>query len=140
MKPVTYKAFDIEELTKAFHFAKNLLEKSREYAKFLGVHITITLGKSKRSIQQNSYYHGVVIKAMANEYGCFPNEMHEMMKQEFLRLEDMEINGKKYIITKSTTKLKTDEMEEYLANCRRYASINLHLYIPEPNEIPEGEI
>ena len=138
MKPVTYKAFDIEELTKAFHFAKNLLEKSREYAKFLGVHITITLGKSKRSIQQNSYYHGVVIKVMANEYGCFPNEMHEMMKQEFLRLEDMEINGKKYIITKSTTKLKTDEMEEYLANCRRYASINLHLYIGEPNEIPEG--
>ena len=137
MKPVTYKCFDITELTKAFHYAKGLLERSKDFAKFLGVHITITLGKTKRSIKQNRYYRGVIIKMMAEEYGCFPNEMHEMMKQEFLRLEDKDINGKKYIITKSTTMLKTDEFEEHNENCRMYASINMSLYIPKPNEVPD---
>ena len=137
MKPVTYKAFDIEELKKAFTFAKNLLEKSRDYAKFLGVHVTITLGKSKRSIEQNAYMWAVVYNMIADEMGHTPDEVHQILTEEFLKVKEIEEHGKVYTIVKSTTKLKTDEMEDYLAKCRRYASINLHLYIPEPNEVPE---
>jgi len=55
----------------------------------------------------------------------------------FLKIKEVEIDGVIYAITKSTTKLKTDEMEEYLEKCRRYASINLHIVIPLPNETIE---
>lgn len=132
MNPITYRAFDIDELKKAFHYAKGLLE----VAKF-GVLITISLKKQKRSIQQNSYYRGVIVKMMADEMGHTPNEMHQILTQEFLTIAEIEENGKIYPIVKSTTELKTDEMEEYNENCRRYASKNLHIYIPLPNEIPE---
>ena len=137
MKPVTYKAFDIDELKKAFHFAKNLLEKSREYAKFLGVYVTITLGKSNRSIEQNSYMWAVVYAMIADEMGITADEVHQIYAVKFLKIKEIEIDGVLYAITKSTTKLKTDEMEDYLEKCRRDASVNLHLYIPLPNEIPE---
>ena len=85
MKPVTYKAFDIDELKKAFHFAKNLLEKSREYAKFLGVYVTITLGKSNRSIEQNSYMWAVVYAMIADEMGLTQDEVHQIYTVKFLK-------------------------------------------------------
>jgi len=132
MKPVTYRVFNIEELIKAFHYAKGLFE----VAKF-GILVTISLKKQKRSIEQNGYYWGIVINMIAEEMGHTPDEVHQILAKMFLKIKEVEIDGVVYAITKSTTKLKTDEMEEYLEKCRRYASINLHIVIPLPNETIE---
>ena len=64
MKPVTYKCFDLDELIKAFHYAKGLLE----VAKF-GVLVTISNKKQKRSLEQNSYMWAVVYTMLAEEMG-----------------------------------------------------------------------
>ena len=132
MKPVTYRVFNIEELVKAFHYAKGLFE----VAKF-GILVTISLKKQKRSIEQNGYYWGIVINMIAEEMGHTPDEVHQILAKMFLKIKEVEIDGVIYAITKSTTKLKTDEMEEYLEKCRRYASINSHIVIPLPNETIE---
>jgi len=71
MKPVTYRVFNIEELVKAFHYAKGLFE----VAKF-GILVTISLKKQKRSIEQNGYYWGIVINMIAEEMGHTPDEVH----------------------------------------------------------------
>ena len=132
MKPVTYRVYEIEELTKAFHFAKGLLEVAK-----WGILVTISNKKMKRSIEQNSYMWGVVYDMIADEMGITPDEAHQMLAKMFLKIKEIEVKGVIYAITKSTTKLKTDEMEEYLEKCRRFASMELHILIPKPNEVPE---
>lgn len=85
--------------------------------------------KKNRSIQQNKYYHGVVCKLVAGYTGYTPDESHQEMAKLFLSYEK---NGKRFV--KSTTKLKTVEFEEYMESCRRFAAMELQIYIPLPNE------
>ena len=132
MKPVTYRVFNIDELVKAFHYAKGLFE----VAKF-GILVTISLKKQKRSIEQNGYLWGVVYAMLADEMGLTKDEVHQMMAIMFLKIKEIEVCGVMYAITKSTTKLKTDGMEEYLEKIRRFASMELHILIPLPNETIE---
>jgi hypothetical protein len=47
----------------------------------------------------------------------------------FLKYEK---NG--HVFIKSTTKLSTVEFEDYMESIRRFASMELSLWIPEPNE------
>lgn len=83
----------------------------------------------QRSNRQGNYYWGVVIDTLSKELGYFPDEMHQELKYKFLRTENNGI-GK----TRSTSDLSTVEMENYLENIRRWASIDLHIFIPEPHE------
>ncbi len=82
-----------------------------------------------RSQKQNAYYWGVVLKTIGAELGYLPDEVHQLMQKEFLKYEHL---GE--IFVKSTTKLNTKEMEEYLANVRRFASTELSILIMLPNE------
>lgn len=90
-----------------------------------------------RTTPENNYYFGVVVKILSDELGYTVMEIHEILKQRFLS----EIiflktkNGVKEIsISKSTTLLKTIEFEEYLSSIREFASMELSIYIPLPNE------
>lgn len=131
MKPLTYRCFDIDELKKAFAYAKGLLETAKH-----GVLVTISTKKQQRSLQQNKYMWSVVYDMIGDEWGYDKEEVHQIMSTMFLKIKEVELDGETYAVVKSTTKLKTDEMEEYLEKCRRYASVNLHLFIPLPNECP----
>lgn len=133
MKPVTYKCFDITELKKAFHYAKGLLE----IAKF-GVLVTVSTEKQQRSVRQNAYLWSLVYAMLAEEMGYTVDEVHQIMSKMFLKIKEVEINDEIFVVVKSTTKLKTDEFEEYTENCRRYGAINLQIYIPLPNESPDS--
>ena len=73
---------------------------------------------------------GVVYQLIADHTGSSPEDVHNHLKVEFLR-----VGGDKIPTTKSTTELSTVEMEDYLAKCRGWASRELGVYIPEPNEI-----
>jgi hypothetical protein len=82
-----------------------------------------------RSDRQNRYYWGVVLKIIGQELGYLPDEVHQLMAKNFLSYEN-----KGDMFVKSTTKLKVAEMEDYLETVRRFASMELSIYIPLPNE------
>ena len=97
------------------------------------VEITITKRKKarpQRSNEQNRYYWGVVIELLAQETGNERDDIHTALRMKFLgRLKD------KMWIAESTTNLDTAEMEDYLSKCRMWASADLGIYIPKPDEI-----
>lgn len=94
--------------------------------------MTIKEDKLTRSEKQNRYMWGVVYEYISQETGYVPEEVHQLMAKKFLTyFKKMET------FVKSTTKLSTKEMEEYLENIRRFASMELSLYIPLPNESDE---
>lgn len=85
--------------------------------------------RNTRSSQQNNYYFGVVVALSMEDTGYSKNEMHQIFGDEFLKYEK---NGREFI--RSTTDLNTKEFEEYLEQCRQYASEKFSCYIPLPNE------
>lgn len=94
------------------------------------IELIIRQKKSQRSLDQNSYYWGVVVAILGDHCGYDPEEMHEALKFKFLR------KGKEGLETvTSTTDLNTKEFEDYLERIRRWASMELNCFIPQPNEV-----
>lgn len=94
------------------------------------IELIIRQKKSQRSLDQNSYYWGVCIAILGDHCGYDPEEMHEALKFKFLR------KGKEGLETvTSTTDLNTKEFEDYLERIRRWASMELNCFIPQPNEV-----
>lgn len=91
--------------------------------------MTIKEFKNQRSKNQNNYYWGIVLDILSKDTGYTPDEMHELMGKKFLSYEK---KGEMFV--KSTTKLNTKDMEDYLENVRRFASMEFGIYIPLPNE------
>lgn len=90
-----------------------------------------------RSNPQNSYYWGCVVQILSDELGYTPNEVHEIIKHKFLTEKKIVIRRKTEIplnFSKSTTQLDTKEFEELMSKVRQWASIELGIYIQEPNE------
>ena len=97
--------------------------------------------KQNRSNEQNRYYWGVVVRELADHTGYAEEEMHEILKALFLNREKtipLKNGNKTIFIAESTTRLKTNEMEDYLRNIREWASAELGCYLPEPSEALNG--
>ena len=104
------------------------------------VEITIKKARSKRSNQQNRYYHGCVIKIVRQGfkdlgYIMSPEETHEFLKDKFLDYEIMANSegveiGRKF---KSTTELTKTEFCEYVDKIAQWSAEILNVVIPEPN-------
>jgi hypothetical protein len=88
--------------------------------------------KKDRSNEQNRYMWGVVYRLLADYTGHSPEEIHEAMKYEFLLNHESKLK-----VPRSTSELSTLEMEDYLSRVREFASMELGVYIPEPNEYYE---
>lgn len=101
---------------------------------FEGQDVYLSITKGKRSILQNNYYHGVVVKILAQELGHAPTEMHDILRLEFLKIGERKIGDKTFIIARSTTELTTSEFNEYVDQIRLWSNRDLNIYIPEPNE------
>lgn len=107
-------------------------------------HVVLTVGefKSKRTNPQNRYYFGVVVVLIAaalKEAGwepatCTKEVVHEMLKREFLTVDEHVKDGVFLKRTRSTTELTTEEFSTYIEHCARFAAENLSVTIPAPNE------
>jgi hypothetical protein len=86
--------------------------------------------KLTRSQKQNRYMWGVVYKILGDELGYLPEEVHQFCGDMFLKYEKP--TGEMFI--KSTTRLTKPEFEDYLEKVRRFASVELSISIPKPNE------
>lgn len=96
-----------------------------------------------RSLQENKYYWGVIVKILSSELGYTRDETHEILKELFLReLKFLKTKDgvEEVWITKSTTKLSVGEFEDYLSEIRQWASMALGIYLPLPRESedPDG--
>lgn len=111
---------------------KTLYPKSKN-----GIEIVVKKWLNTRSQSQNRYYWGVIIKMIGDEQGEIDqNKIHALLKSLFLK-GGVEVNGKRYEIIKDTHDLDTIEFEDYCEKCRQWASQELNLYIPLPNEVEE---
>jgi hypothetical protein len=84
--------------------------------------------------RQRRYYFGVIIKILCEFTGYSALEMHEILKAMFLS-DEKEIGGVVVRYSRSTEELSTIEKEEYHTNIREWASTDLGIYIPLPNEV-----
>lgn len=106
------------------------------FKKLSGKRIELTLKeeKSQRSLNQNSYYWGVVLKVLSEHTGYDPDDIHEICRYMFLK-SFKTVGSKELEYVKSTADLNTAEFEEYLEKIRRWAAVELNCYTPLPNEI-----
>jgi len=87
--------------------------------------------KKDRSIDQNAYYWGVLVKEVVDFTGEETEDIHEFYKKEFLAYDGLFITK-----FKSTTDLDTGEFNEFCRKIRNWAWHFLTLHLPEPNEDP----
>lgn len=88
------------------------------------VSVTITSKRPKRTVQQNSYYWGVYLPAIAKETGEYDLErLHTLFKGKFLTKEIVEVMGQKVRITKSTTELSVTAFSEYIMSIEELTGV-----------------
>jgi len=84
------------------------------------VRIQVRQPRVSRSINQNDYFHGVLLKKLGDELGYEIEEMKGVIKWLFH--------------VKSTSDLSSTEFEDLCRRVRRWAAIELNINLPEPNE------
>lgn len=109
------------------------------------VRITLEEAKRRRSNNQNAYYWGVVIPIILAMFKDAGNDVDETEVHEYLKEH---IGGLKHVMTTpdgirksvvtSSTKLTTQEFEDYMEKVRAWAA-EFDLIIPLPNEGIEYE-
>lgn len=129
--------------------AGKLKINQREYMaeqikKFEGKEVVVEIKemKAQRSLNQNAYYWGVVIKMLMDEFGMNTkaerDSLHQILVQKFIEEDQVEVSilGKDYKTAKQRTSsdLNTKEFEQYLADVRQWANAEFGIFIPEPNE------
>ncbi len=95
------------------------------------VAITVEQYVPKRSNPQNSYWHGVIVKLLADELGYTHDEMHAALKMEFLKVRR---EGKPDTVG-STTELNTKDFNELKEHVQVWAKSEFDVYIPDPYEV-----
>lgn len=95
--------------------------------------------KKVRSDPQNKYYWGCVVQILSDELGYTKDEVHEMLKREFIKtilvIKNKRTGEERFIENTGTTSgLNTTNFEHFLSNVRAWASAQLGIYIAEPNE------
>lgn len=112
---------------------KNPDQYKASFFSFEGKEVAVTVAKkvNRRSINQNSYMWGVPYKMIADKTGHTVNEIHAYLTD--LLLPKKIVRGRE--IPVSTKDLDTKEMGEYLDKIGAWATMELELYIPLPNQI-----
>jgi len=93
--------------------------------------VTIKPYKKKRTLSQNARYWAEIdniVAAVAEHTGYSSQEIHEFMKQKFLKPKRVEVQGetREYY---STTKLTTQEMSDYMEAVRAWAATELGIQV-----------
>ena len=99
------------------------------------VEVVFRKERSQRSLNQNSYYWGVIVQMLAEEFGYDPEEMHEVLLAEKSR--EYGENPLAPPKIKRSSSMSTVEAEEYFERVRRWALTEFGIRIPLPNEVEE---
>lgn len=94
--------------------------------------------RGKRSILQNAYYFGVVVKEVQLRFRELGHDVdtdtvHEFLKQKFWFEQIVTPQAEVIQVPKSTTEMNKDEFSEYIERIKDWAGAVLEIYIPEAN-------
>lgn len=95
--------------------------------------ITIGRHRQNRSLVQNNLlwkWYGIV----AQETGNSSEDIHEWAKKRFLPPSFITVNGETVEIRRSTTKLNTKEMHEFMTQVEAWAASELGIVLPRPED------
>ena len=115
-------------------------EEKEEMAQYIAslegksVWLLISDRKIPRTLLQNAYYWGVVVKMIADEIGDDTMSVHNILKDKFLPEFWVKEEGREVKMPKSTTRCSTKEFGEYIDQCIVHASSFHNIVIPEPNQ------
>lgn len=92
-----------------------------------------------RSLAQNAWYWSCIVGLLSEHTGFSPDEMHEVLKAKFLPKTLAVPDGRgeviaEFVIGGTTTTLNKIEFGEYCEQIRRWASADLSVVIPDPQE------
>lgn len=104
------------------------------------IRLTIALYKKKRSINQNSFYFGVIVPLVRQKLNEAGNDItdkgtHKLIKQEVWRhFKSITLpDGSKREILDTSTNLTTTQWEENIEKTRAWAA-EWDIFLPLPNE------
>lgn len=102
--------------------------------------VVIAPHKSTRSLAQNNtlwLWLDTIRIHIADTTGSVfsAEELHEWFKTKFLPARIVEVNGEAVPVRRTTTKLNTKEMAEYLDAIDRYCADSMHLWLPQPEDM-----
>lgn len=89
--------------------------------------------KTNRSLEQNALY-WKWLGIIAKDTGHDADEIHEFCKQKFLEPIFVDINGEVHEARRTTTKLKVDEMSAYMNRVYAWATSELGILLPLPED------
>ena len=95
--------------------------------------IKVTKKRCRRSITQNNLY-WLWLTCIEQETGQDRNSLHEFFKAKFLGFEEFQVLN--HTVTKviSTTQKDTRQFKEYLDSIQMFASVELGIVLPEPED------
>ena len=98
------------------------------------VELILRKRKKQRTLQQDRYYFGVVVKCLMNKTGYNKQQMHDALKEKFASTRD-EKTG--LLIIESTATMDTKRFIEYCDEIKQWADefFEGDCYIPSPNEV-----
>lgn len=136
---LTYYGKVTTEAIKIFR-AKEMREMILQNFAGKDIQLTIERKRRKRSLEQNAYYHGVVVPVVMAGlqdagYKVSREATHEFLKSTFNKKELVnEQTGEILQTVGSTSQMSTSEMMDYFAEISQWAAEFLGVQIPEPNE------
>lgn len=100
--------------------------------------ITVERAHATRSLAQNAWYWGQILRLLAEDTGYTPDELHEYCKQRFNAkrvtfCDDDGVVKDDQTIGLSTRKLNRIAFGEYCEQIRQWAAADLHVAIPDPD-------
>jgi len=108
--------------------------QSIDFSKKPIMDVVISAFRKDRTLPQNRYYWGVVLKHVSDYTGYTDEEAHDLFKDTFLTKKTVTIGSKTIERTPSTTELSTIEFNEFIESVCRYVASEIGLAIPQPNE------
>ncbi len=117
-------------------------DMQKEFISFAGKKIRIKVEKfvKKRSNLQNRWYWGVAVAYISEKTGYFPDEVHEFLKKKFLGVKEIKIGNESEEIPNSSAELTTTNFMGYKEQIQAWASTELNVNIPDPDENYKGDI
>lgn len=101
--------------------------------------VVIIKKRGKRSILQNAYYFGCVVKEIQlrfRELGhdVSTDDVHEFLKQKFHYEVIVTPQAEEVRVPRSTTEMNKSEFVEYVERIKDWAADTLEIYIPEAGQ------
>lgn len=132
LKKKIKSVFDLDDV---YRKSLSIYDKLKE-----GQSITVYIVDSKpvRTIPQNKYYWGIVVKYIAEYLGYDSNEVHEILKYKFYYKD---YNTKEGVIRvgQSTSSMNKQEFTVYIDSIREWANDTLNVYIPTVEDLNQAD-